>query len=801
MTLPMKQWIKIIDCYPAKKQIQGHLRDGGQVVVSVFDVPASFRWPKQNELWSIYRDPQDQNHWLLGGRVHQEKDIENLSPGDMRLDSQFITDSDGTRVNVIFFQEDDTGDLEAVLRWPDGTTTIIGEEESNGIRTIELFGVDVGHGDPNADTAAFLAAAASGHAIRLGEATYQLNEWINWSNALLYGLGSMQSQIKLITADAGLGWGTRSAAPLIPSGFNNAGGSFRGFLINGNSIATIALYLGNIIQRLFEDIIVYGADGDNVICETGQNHTFNDCFFSLANRTNFVFDYGTGGHSFTRCEFAAGDLYNIEFRQTGPSLGGYPTFLGPSGNTFFGCIEEYATDDQVASVYHGAGTNNRFYASPISPTGQTSPGAGLIMEPAANAVAATADITNGSDAITVTGDISQVSELMTVRGPGIEPGTIIFGIVGDVIVMSASATSTSLGSAVGFGAFSSELVFDNCTFPGTSGQSVAFDLRGGCTLFLTGRTAINNHDVVFRTRASDHIYLQGPITYSSITTRWEQQSGDTATADPNLILSAEFDGLITATTYDDPHASFRAKRLGDLHPNLVTYPGSVLISDGTYDPTAFGIQYGEDTPGNHATGYTRVLGLTDTPVVRVTGFPGATTTMRFGGLYANTGHPIAGTWNTGDQITNENGEIWTCITGGTPGTWANASSITPSFIGPSTFNGTQAGGGVIGAGLADGGGYGVGSARINGMIHTCGFLVSSGSLSAGSTIFTLPAPSGASHRPGFTVITNTMGFLGGGAIPTQVGIQITTAGVISLTAALAASDLVLLDSLPPFRGA
>ncbi|HEY5445836.1 MAG TPA: phage tail protein, partial [Pyrinomonadaceae bacterium] len=129
---PDKQWIEVLSAYPQTKQIQGKLRDGGLVYVSILDVPPSFRWPQTGEVWSITRDPIDNVTWNLCSRVHGYKalpqnggiaftevedfDITVMDPGEMRLDSSKIYDDRGMRLAPVDLTDINNGES---LVWND----------------------------------------------------------------------------------------------------------------------------------------------------------------------------------------------------------------------------------------------------------------------------------------------------------------------------------------------------------------------------------------------------------------------------------------------------------------------------------------------------------------------------------------------------------------------------------------------------------------------------------------------------------------------------------------------------------
>ena len=53
------------------------------------------------------------------------------------------------------------------------------------------------------------------------------------------------------------------------------------------------------------------------------------------------------------------------------------------------------------------------------------------------------------------------------------------------------------------------------------------------------------------------------------------------------------------------------------------------------------------------------------------GLPGAPLGLRLRGATAS-GPPSSGTWKAGDTVTDRNGAVWTCTSGGTPGRWSGS---------------------------------------------------------------------------------------------------------------------------------
>lgn len=60
------------------------------------------------------------------------------------------------------------------------------------------------------------------------------------------------------------------------------------------------------------------------------------------------------------------------------------------------------------------------------------------------------------------------------------------------------------------------------------------------------------------------------------------------------------------------------------------------------------------------------------------GLTGATAASRYGGA-TTSGPPTTGTWVTGDYVVSQQGRIWICVSGGTPGSWKASPSVSFTF--------------------------------------------------------------------------------------------------------------------------
>jgi hypothetical protein len=96
--------------------------------------------------------------------------------------------------------------------------------------------------------------------------------------------------------------------------FTGSGGTIRGFLIDGNSIATLPFTRNTgTAQTVFEDVAVGGSAQDNIYLGQTQNDVFLSCRVQNAVRDNLYMDNGAGGTRFYGCEFATPGRYNLHF--------------------------------------------------------------------------------------------------------------------------------------------------------------------------------------------------------------------------------------------------------------------------------------------------------------------------------------------------------------------------------------------------------------------------------------------------------------------------------------------------------
>ena len=85
---------------PQTRKIEAKIKDGGEVLVSVFDIPPFFVWPQVNERWIIRKDG---NYWKLDTRLDTDLDytFDKLNPGEGKIGADIIKTPTGKTVIAI----------------------------------------------------------------------------------------------------------------------------------------------------------------------------------------------------------------------------------------------------------------------------------------------------------------------------------------------------------------------------------------------------------------------------------------------------------------------------------------------------------------------------------------------------------------------------------------------------------------------------------------------------------------------------------------------------------------------------
>lgn len=84
----MKQRVKILTVDPATRRVEGVLKDGTAIQIAVWEISPLFRWPKEEENWSVWKE---NGYWMLDSPMEdkrfQDKPVEDLNAGDVRVNA------------------------------------------------------------------------------------------------------------------------------------------------------------------------------------------------------------------------------------------------------------------------------------------------------------------------------------------------------------------------------------------------------------------------------------------------------------------------------------------------------------------------------------------------------------------------------------------------------------------------------------------------------------------------------------------------------------------------------------------
>jgi hypothetical protein len=112
---------------PATRKIEAKLKDGGEIAVSLFDIPPFFVWPKVGDLWIIRKDG---GYWKLDTKIDTDKEypVDNLNAGEGKISADIIKTPSGKNVVVV---DKTNGTNGQVVQYKDGAW-ILGEVVTSG---------------------------------------------------------------------------------------------------------------------------------------------------------------------------------------------------------------------------------------------------------------------------------------------------------------------------------------------------------------------------------------------------------------------------------------------------------------------------------------------------------------------------------------------------------------------------------------------------------------------------------------------------------------------------------------------
>jgi hypothetical protein len=394
-------------------------------------------------------------------------------------------------------------------------------------------------------TAGINAALAAGSVIAT-DGIYQVNGVVTvpitpTSSPAFRGTGSGRVTLRLGPGGQ-IRYGSRSGG----AGGPQSGGPFGGFTIDGNKVANVAgggLYIGLLTSVTFPDLRVQYCRTDNIVIESAQNCTFEGLTSLYSDGSCLVLDYGCGDNSFVgHTELLGGARYNLEIRQSGATIGGFPTTYGPSYNEFLGPNNfeismggVNGTTQNLGIVYQGAGTYNKI--------------------------------------------------------AGVLTGNPTAGPYSVVVVEQANAG--------GITAWSIGLTFVNATITDNSNLAVGIEQRGNTSVVLQGRTSFAALSSAFSTFSTDTITVQGDVLYTTVANQWVKAAGSPPALVQNIMgstevvqkawkMSAPTDDIILGYVVSSASTTIAA---GSNGVNLNTNPATINVASTVGWPATGGVLY------------------------------------------------------------------------------------------------------------------------------------------------------------------------------------------------------------------
>jgi hypothetical protein len=93
-----KQRVKILTVDAASRRVEAILKDGTAIQVAVWEVPILFRWPKEEEWWTVVKQ---NGYWMLDALIEQPSDdvqVTDLDAGQARIAADNVLLSSGQQL-------------------------------------------------------------------------------------------------------------------------------------------------------------------------------------------------------------------------------------------------------------------------------------------------------------------------------------------------------------------------------------------------------------------------------------------------------------------------------------------------------------------------------------------------------------------------------------------------------------------------------------------------------------------------------------------------------------------------------
>jgi hypothetical protein len=99
-THPDRARARILTVDPETRRIDAGLRDGGVIQVAVIETGPYFRWPRENEIWTLQRR---NNTWYLDSLIEDDLlpfSVEEMEPGSAKIQADTVYNEEGKTLGI-----------------------------------------------------------------------------------------------------------------------------------------------------------------------------------------------------------------------------------------------------------------------------------------------------------------------------------------------------------------------------------------------------------------------------------------------------------------------------------------------------------------------------------------------------------------------------------------------------------------------------------------------------------------------------------------------------------------------------
>jgi hypothetical protein len=144
-----RQFVRITTVRTDTRKIEAQLKDGGNIQISLFDVPSFFVWPKEGEYWIVR---QDGGYWKLDNKFDNADDTKviHLAPGEAKVAAEVIKTPTGKSIIIV---DDSKATSGQVIGYQDGVWGPIDQTGgTGGTSTGTANTIRYGSGVPSSST-------------------------------------------------------------------------------------------------------------------------------------------------------------------------------------------------------------------------------------------------------------------------------------------------------------------------------------------------------------------------------------------------------------------------------------------------------------------------------------------------------------------------------------------------------------------------------------------------------------------------------------------------------------------------